>query len=141
MLDALDEEVSDWATAKIYDRILKSVNWTVKGIHKMNKYEVKDNRRAHIVDLTEGTCSCHKWQLSGLPCGHVCAVVRVTGLTSFEGLVKDWFLRTTLKNTYSGMFNPTEDVASWETRDDLQVVLAPVIIKRQAGRPKNKDRI
>ncbi|PWA40828.1 phospholipase-like protein [Artemisia annua] len=100
--DALDEEVSDLATAKIYDRILKSVNWTVKGIHKMNKYEMKDNRR---------------------------------------GLVKDWFLRTTLKNTYSGMFNPTEDVATWETRDDLQVVLAPVIIKRQAGRPKNKDRI
>ncbi|PWA85581.1 transposase, MuDR, MULE transposase domain protein [Artemisia annua] len=96
--DALDEEVSDWATAKIYDRIIKSVNWTVKGIHKMNKYEVKDNRR-------------------------------------------DWFLRTTLKNTYSGMFNPTQDVATWETRDDLQVVLAPVIIKRQAGRPKNKDRI
>ncbi|PWA72868.1 transposase, MuDR, MULE transposase domain protein [Artemisia annua] len=100
--DALDEEVLDWATAKIYDRILKSVNWTVKGIHKMNKYEVKDNRR---------------------------------------GLVKEWFLRTTLKNTYSGMFNPAQDVATWETRDDLQVVLAPVIIKRQAGRLKNKDRI
>ncbi|PWA89680.1 transposase, MuDR, MULE transposase domain protein [Artemisia annua] len=139
--DALDEEVSDWATAKIYDRIIKSVNWTVKDIHKMNKYEVKDNRRGHIVDLTEGTCSCRKWELSGLPCGHVCAVARVTGLTSVEGLVKDWFLRTTLKNTYLGMFNPTQDVATWETRDDLQVVLAPVIIKRQAGRPKNKDRI
>ncbi|PWA68174.1 hypothetical protein CTI12_AA313100 [Artemisia annua] len=139
--DALDEEVSDWATAKIYDRILKSVNWTVKGIHKMNKYEVKDNRRGDIVDLTKGTCSCRKWQLSGLPCGHVCAVARVTGLTSVEGLVKDWFLRTTLKNTYTGMFNPAQDVATWETRDDLQVVLAPVIIKRQAGRPKNKDRI
>ncbi|PWA85098.1 transposase, MuDR, MULE transposase domain protein [Artemisia annua] len=139
--DALDEEVSDWATAKIYDRILKSVNWTVKGIHKMNKYEVKDNQRGHIVDLTEGTCSCRKWELLGLPCGHVCAVARVTGLTSVEGLVKDRFLRTTLNNTYSGMFNPTQDVATWETRDDLQVVLAPVIIKRQAGRPKNKDRI
>ncbi|PWA62743.1 transposase, MuDR, MULE transposase domain protein [Artemisia annua] len=139
--DALDKEVSDWATAKIYDRILKSVNWTVKGIHKMNKYEVKDNQRGHIVDLTEGTCSCRKWQLSGLPFGHVCAVARVTGLTSVEGLVQTWFFRTTLKNTYSGVFNPTQDVATWETRDDLQVVLAPVIIKRQAGRPKNKDRI
>ncbi|PWA54586.1 transposase, MuDR, MULE transposase domain protein [Artemisia annua] len=127
----------DW-----YRQLLqRCVNWTVKGIHKMNKYEVKDNRRGHIVDLTEGTCSCRKWQLSGLPCGHVCAVARVIGLTSVEGLVQTWFLRTTLKNTYSSVFNPAQDVATWETRDDLQVVLAPVIIKRKAERPKNKDRI
>ncbi|GJX33107.1 transposase, MuDR, MULE transposase domain protein [Tanacetum coccineum] len=28
-----------------------------------------------------GTCQCRKWQLSGLPCGHVIAVTRYLGLT------------------------------------------------------------
>lgn len=141
MLDAMDEELSDWATAKIHDRIIKSVNWTVNGIHKMKRYEVKDNRRCHIVDLTKGSCTCRKWELSGLPCGHVCAVARVAGLTSVEGLVQDWFFRITLKNTYEGLFNPVQDVSTWEGPDDLQRVLPPVIVKRQSGRPKNKDRI
>ena len=111
MLDAMEEEISDWATSKIHDRIIKSVNWTVKGIEKMKKYEVKDNRRGHVVDLTEGTCTCRKWDLSGLPCGHVCAVARVAGLTSVQGLVQPWFFRITLKKTYEGLFNLVEDVS------------------------------
>lgn len=141
MLDAMEEEISDWATSKVHDRIIKSVNWTVKGIDKMKKYEVKDNRRGHVVDLTEGTCTCRKWDLSGLPCGHVCAVARVAGLTSVQGLVQPWFLRITLKKTYEGLFNHVEDVSQWEAPDDLQTVLPPIIVKRQAGRPKKKDRI
>nr|GEX73558.1 transposase, MuDR, MULE transposase domain protein [Tanacetum cinerariifolium] len=40
----------------------------------------KDHRALHVVNLTKGECSCHKWKLSGLPCGHVCAVSRVLNM-------------------------------------------------------------
>ncbi|GJW11787.1 transposase, MuDR, MULE transposase domain protein [Tanacetum coccineum] len=53
----------------------------------------------------------HRWQLSGLPCGHVCAVARV------------------------------EDVSTWEIPNEIQQVFPPDMGKKQSGRPKNKDRI
>ncbi|GKE23431.1 hypothetical protein Tco_1434943 [Tanacetum coccineum] len=39
------------------------------------------------------------------------------------------------------MVNPLKDPSLWHALNDLQLVLPPVMNKRQAGRPKTKDRI
>ncbi|GJZ39254.1 transposase, MuDR, MULE transposase domain protein [Tanacetum coccineum] len=103
--EAPENELCDWAAAKVYDRI------------------------------------CRKWQLSGLPYGHVCDVCRVSGLTNCNLWAKPWFKKTTLKTTYQEMVYPLKDSKMWQAPNDLQLVLPPVMIKRPAGRPKNKDRI
>ena len=140
-IDAVDGELSDWAAAKVQDRMFKSANWIVNGIENGEIYQVYDNLRTHVVRLTEGTCTCQKWQLSGLPCGHAIAVCRVLGLSDSSQLARDWFKKTTLKSTYDPLIFPLGDVSSWETPPNIQVVEPPLMDRRPAGRPKNKDRI
>ena len=119
----------------------KSANWPVNPIEHGSLYEVNDRRNKHIVDLRENTCTCRKWKLSGLPCGHAIAVCRIQGLSSCYHLAKDWFRTTKLKATYQGLIYPAGDISSWELPTNLQVVKPPKMGKPQAGRPKKKDRI
>ncbi|GJU42479.1 transposase, MuDR, MULE transposase domain protein [Tanacetum coccineum] len=109
--EAPENELCDWTAAKVYDRMLKSANWTVRPIDHLKLFQVFNKLEVHQVDLVAFQCSCRKWQLSELPCGHVCAVCRVS------------------------------DPKKWQAPNDLQLVLPPVMIKRPAGRPKNKKRI
>lgn len=92
------------------------------GIEKDRVYEVRDTKKRHIVDLEQGHCTCRQWQLSGLPCGHVCAVGRFAGLTSVKKLAKAWFYNTTLKGTYKDIIYPLKDVTEWDTPDDIEPV-------------------
>lgn len=84
--------------------------------------------------------SCRKWQLSGLPCGHVCAVCREEKLTNCNKWAETWFTKTALKGTYHEMVYPLEIESEWHDPGNLQKVKPPLMDKRQAGRPKNKDR-
>nr|GEU49850.1 hypothetical protein [Tanacetum cinerariifolium] len=108
---APENELADWAAAKVDNRMLNSTNWTVNTIYHLKLFQVYNKREVHQVDLVAFECTCRKWQLFGLPCGHVCAVCRVS------------------------------DTKPWQAPNDLQLVLPPVMNKRPAGRPKNKDHI
>ncbi|GJV37943.1 transposase, MuDR, MULE transposase domain protein [Tanacetum coccineum] len=105
-------ELSDWAIAKITKRRQKSVNWIVGAIDRYIVYHVDDRRRMHTVELYSGTCTCRKWKLSGLPRGHVLALVY-----------------------------PVGEVSSWQRPNYLQVVKTPLMDKKLVGRPKSKARI
>ncbi|GJZ46476.1 transposase, MuDR, MULE transposase domain protein [Tanacetum coccineum] len=139
--DLQDKELTPWASAKIRYRMLKSSNWCVNGVLRYNIYEVRDNKMIHMVYLEKGECTCRRWQLSGLPCGHVYAIARVEALTNVNNLAKLWFLNSTIKATYEGIIYPIKDIPTWQTPNDLQVVLPPVMGNKLPGRPKNKDRI
>ncbi|PWA88193.1 hypothetical protein CTI12_AA120990 [Artemisia annua] len=91
--------------------------------------------------LSNGGCTCRQWQLSGLPCGHVCAVARFVGLTSVKRLAKAWFYNKMLKGTYEPIIYPLKDTTMWENPDHIQQVSPPLVNKRQAGRPKKNKRI
>ncbi|PWA84900.1 hypothetical protein CTI12_AA152370 [Artemisia annua] len=133
------DALTSWASAKVNDRMIKSATWVVRGIRHGKIYQVRDSRSVHTVNLTEGECSCRKWQLSGLPCGHVCAVARFSGMSNCNHWAKGWFSQTTLKRTYQQLVHPLKE--PWETPGDVQVVLPPAIVKRQPGRPKENQRI
>nr|GEW13559.1 hypothetical protein [Tanacetum cinerariifolium] len=135
------DELSKWAAAKVKHRMLKCEKWTVKGIDKFRAYEVKDNKIVHIVELVKHQGSCLKWQLSGLPYGHVCVMSRCFGMTNYNKWAKGWFSKRTLKATYQEFVYPLPNQNVWVTPNDLQVVLPPALVKPQLGRPKKKDRI
>nr|GEV59714.1 transposase, MuDR, MULE transposase domain protein [Tanacetum cinerariifolium] len=96
IIQAPKNELSDWAVVKVYDKMLKSANWTVRPIDHLKLFQVFNKREVHQVDLVAFQCSCRKWQLSGLPCGHVCGVCRVSAARMDEerlrnaGVYMDW---------------------------------------------------
>ncbi|GJV67306.1 phospholipase-like protein [Tanacetum coccineum] len=51
------------------------------------------------------------------------------------------FLNSTIKATYEGIVYPVKDIPTWQTPNDLQVVLPLVMGNKLPGRPKNRDRI
>ncbi|GKF77169.1 hypothetical protein Tco_0229639, partial [Tanacetum coccineum] len=65
----------------------------------------------------------------------------VEGLTNANNLAKPWFLNSTIKAKYEGIVYPVKDIPTWQTPNDLQVVLPPMMGNKLPGRPKNKDRI
>ncbi|GJW16961.1 transposase, MuDR, MULE transposase domain protein [Tanacetum coccineum] len=133
--------LSDWATHKVMDRMQKSANWRVHGILHSKIYQVDDRRRVHRVDLNTRSCSCHKWQLSGIPCGHVIAVARVMGCTDCSELALGWFRKTTLYSTYQELVYPLGESSTRHCPDGLQVVKPPKMDFPKPGRPKKIDRI
>nr|GEV15672.1 hypothetical protein [Tanacetum cinerariifolium] len=68
--EAPENELCDWAAAKVYDRMLKSANWTVRPIDHLKLFQLFNKLEVHQVDLVAFQCSCRKWQISGLPCGN-----------------------------------------------------------------------
>ncbi|GKE96610.1 transposase, MuDR, MULE transposase domain protein [Tanacetum coccineum] len=123
------------------DRMQKSAHWKVLRIEFGRLYQVDDRRRVHQVDLTSRTCTCRKWQLSGIPCGHVIAVSRKMGCTDCNDLALGWFKKTTLYSTYQDLVYPAGEPSFWVRLDGLQVVKPPNMNFRTAGRPKNTNRI
>ncbi|CAI9299606.1 unnamed protein product [Lactuca saligna] len=57
----------------------KNVNWASQYTARWNgsdKYQVQGLwQDQHVVDMIERVCSCRKWELIGLPCKHVIAVL------------------------------------------------------------------
>ncbi|GJX32482.1 hypothetical protein Tco_0242337 [Tanacetum coccineum] len=113
-----------------------AINETLEQLYIV--YHVDDRQRMHTVELYSGTCTCRKWQLSGLSYGHVLAVCRVMGLTYFNHLAKGWFRRKALEGTYQELVYPVGEVSSWQRPNYLQVVKSPLMDKKLAGRPKSK---
>nr|GEV96830.1 hypothetical protein [Tanacetum cinerariifolium] len=73
--DEHKHELTPWAEAKLAQRIAKSATRTVRPAANY-LYNVVDYYKNTTVDLNTRTCSCGQWQLSGLPCGHLIAVMR-----------------------------------------------------------------
>nr|GEW11842.1 transposase, MuDR, MULE transposase domain protein [Tanacetum cinerariifolium] len=62
-------EITASAANKVAKKRMKSATWVVNGVNAY-QYEVSDGQYIREVNLQTGICGCHKWQLSGLPCGH-----------------------------------------------------------------------
>ncbi|GJU84981.1 transposase, MuDR, MULE transposase domain protein [Tanacetum coccineum] len=96
-IDAAADELTEWAAAKVHRRKLKSAKWIVDEVDKRQVYQVNDLRNVEIVDLDSHECTCRKWQLSRLPCGHVIATSVYLKLTNCCLFAKHWFRKTTIR--------------------------------------------
>ncbi|KAJ9544968.1 hypothetical protein OSB04_024675 [Centaurea solstitialis] len=71
----LRRRIGEWAQQKIQKSIEKSYRWTAHGIG-YDRWEVRDYGNNAEVDRRHRCCTCLKWQVSGLPCGHAIAVAK-----------------------------------------------------------------
>ncbi|TXG73466.1 hypothetical protein EZV62_002045 [Acer yangbiense] len=69
-------QLSPWATELIKERNYDSEKYTVCPIDLVN-FNVKDGNKDGLVNLSEKTCSCMKFQVDKLPCCHALAAIRL----------------------------------------------------------------
>jgi hypothetical protein len=132
--------LTKYAEEKIVKRIRKSATWRVTGINQDN-YEVDDGGKKGLVDLLNRSCTCQQWQLSGLPCGHVICVSRYLKQTDCSHFALNWFSKDVYRDTYRETVNPLGDQSDWEIPDNYVPIKPPLMNKRQAGRPRQNNRI
>ncbi|GKA97750.1 transposase, MuDR, MULE transposase domain protein, partial [Tanacetum coccineum] len=114
---------------------MKSATWVVKGVNAY-QYEVSDGQYIREVNLQTGIYGCRKWQLSGLPCGHVIAITRFLGLTDCVHYVADWFKKPKYQGTYSESIHSLGNMQQWEFPENIQKAIPPRMDNPQPGRPK-----
>ncbi|KAK9195608.1 hypothetical protein WN943_003732 [Citrus x changshan-huyou] len=100
--------------------------------------------RNFLVHITDGTCECGMWQVSGVPCKHAVAVILHKGGQP-ENYVHHYLTKESFMMTYMGTINPIPDECAWpevEVEPSPNVVVpvkvGPPDIKALVGRPKKK---
>ncbi|XP_019162689.1 PREDICTED: uncharacterized protein LOC109159120 [Ipomoea nil] len=98
-------------------------------------FEIKGSYDQHQVDLRAKTCSCRKWDLTGLPCRHV---IRAIWLKKGNGPIYEYvdscYTVDTYVKTYSGSIHPMAGPSEWP-QSDIEPPLPPLVTTK-VGRPK-----
>ena len=93
-----------------------------------------------VVNLNERVCSCRKWEVSGIPCRHVVAVIYDMANNDMdvgcpEDYVHDSYKLETWKAVYSFKINPVSGKQYWEKFDCPTTLIPPKQVPK-AGRPQ-----
>ncbi|KAL0440218.1 UNVERIFIED_CONTAM: hypothetical protein Slati_2504800 [Sesamum latifolium] len=84
----------------------------------------------HTLNLSEQTCSCRKWQLTGIPCAHAIAGIFFMGYKP-EDYVDECYKKTVFLKTYSHLMMPLHGPEEWPQSD--RKLLLPRVIERMPG--------
>jgi hypothetical protein len=98
-----------------------------------------------VVDVVDKTCTCRKWELTGLPCKHAIAAnwdMSANGQDE-DGGPESWIhpchWLETWKQVYSYKVGPINGRNMWP-KADCPTVLTPPVYHKPVGRPKKKRR-
>ncbi|KAK2663510.1 hypothetical protein Ddye_002084 [Dipteronia dyeriana] len=130
-------QLTPWATELIKERNIDSEKYTVRPIDSVN-FNVNDGIKDGLVNLSEKTCSCAKFEVDKLPCRHTLVVIRYSKkpLPDYCG---DCYKTTSWVEAYAGIISPIGHPNDWNIPEDVRskVVLLPPF-RAQAGRPRKK---
>ncbi|CAO2038750.1 unnamed protein product [Urochloa humidicola] len=135
-------------TDKILPHITKELNVRSRNlkyvIHKEpnNTEEVEGTTQKlktwrHTVDLDNRTCSCKRWQITGLPCTHAMCLINASRNRNVENYVDDYYSVERFQKAYEGAVMPMTDRNQWP-KVDLGFKLWPPRLKRAAGRSRSR---
>ena len=99
-----------------------------------------------VGDINQRTCTCMTWKMSGLPCSHVCAVIRTLRHDVYE-YINPCFHVSMQHFIYSGQLQPLPTHNMLKVCDDGSLqdcvgnffpALQPPHVRRPPGRPRQK---
>ncbi|KAL3641418.1 hypothetical protein CASFOL_016386 [Castilleja foliolosa] len=99
------------------------------------QFEVLSFNTYHAVDLDQRSCSCKKWDYTGIPCCHAVAAIWKMKLKP-EDFVDDCFHKQTYLRSYKPIMRPLIDRSLWPKTGHEPVL--PPILRNKPGRPKKK---
>jgi hypothetical protein len=89
--------------------------------------------KEYVVDFPTRTCTCNRWQISGIPCHHAIACCRADRIPP-ESLVHPCYTKETYLEAYGYNINPIRGKAFWEKVNGVHVF--PPLYTKIMGRPK-----
>ncbi|XP_039056792.1 uncharacterized protein LOC120199880 [Hibiscus syriacus] len=102
------------------------------------KYQVSVGpSNQHVIDLENHSCSCRKWDLTGIPCIHVVSVMVLNNQRP-ESYVHNSYFVTNQREIYSHFIQPMIGPNQWLTDTTCEPVIPPTI-RRPPGRPKKRE--
>ncbi|XP_028070557.1 uncharacterized protein LOC114273018 [Camellia sinensis] len=91
------------------------------------------NGQQFVVDLGDSTCSCRKWDLTGIPCCHAISAI-YDKHEQPEDYVAHWYKKETYLASYKPMIYPINGSEMWPK--SVLPGLLPPKVKEQPGRPR-----
>ncbi|KAK0606883.1 hypothetical protein LWI29_005602 [Acer saccharum] len=86
-----------------------------------------------VVDLDQRSCTCRRWNLTGIPCSHSMVDIYSKGDDPTK-YVDKWYLKDTFKKCYSSVLHGIRTEKFW-SKTNMPPLLPPMDVN-QAGRPK-----
>jgi len=90
-----------------------------------------------VVDLKDNSCTCNFWELVGIPCRHVVAVINYR-LEEPENYVHKYYKREAYQCTYGEQISPINGQELWPKTNSQQIL--PPTYKTPLGRPRKLRR-
>jgi hypothetical protein len=142
---AKQKEVEKWISTicpKIKKKIDKFTEWSkkcfvdpaAKGLYHVSSLEFE---KEYVVDMPTKTCTCNRWQLTGIPCHHAIACCREDRF-DVDALVHSCYKIDTYKRAYAYNLVPLRGRVHWEKMNG--VVVLPPLYTKVMGRPKKNRR-
>ena len=97
-----------------------------------------------VVTISQKTCTCRYWELTGIPCKHAVAVNWDMAQNKMNpGLIEEWvhpcYRLETWRKMYSHTIGPINGPTMWP-KSQVQTTLLPPTYHPQPGRPNKKRR-
>ncbi|GJW32621.1 mutator type transposase [Tanacetum coccineum] len=107
------------AVARVFDIIKEASSECIVDWNGADQYQVKGYlQEQYVVNLNQRTCSCRKWEISGIPCKHAIAAIHDMADNGND-------------------VNPVNSRELW-SKFDCPTTLLPLKIHPQIGRPPKK---
>ncbi|CAH9081057.1 unnamed protein product [Cuscuta europaea] len=119
---------------KLNTNILASQGWNVD-FNGDDGYEIKKGRGQFKVSLKKRSCSCRRWDLSGIPCAHAICAIYDKGEEA-EAYVDHCYSKEMYQKTYSYTLHPINGELLWPRTQHEEIL--PPFPKKMSGRPKKK---
>ena len=102
-----------------------------------DEWEVEHDNDKHVVNLKDWSCTCNKWEVTGIPFSHgfACLVKRRENPDKF---VHDYYTKATYIEAYKDNIKPMPGMEQWD-RSALPQPLPPPL-RKMPGRPSKKKR-
>ncbi|KAL6225712.1 hypothetical protein ACLB2K_004561 [Fragaria x ananassa] len=88
----------------------------------------------NVVNIARRTCTCRRWDLSGIPCKHAISAVYLKRHDPADDYVAACYLKKTYMSIYDNLIQPVNSMDMWSRGEDH--VIQPPQYLRQPGRPR-----
>jgi hypothetical protein len=101
-------------------------------------WQVQSGDHTEEVNLDKRTCSCRKWDLTGMPCNHAVSAIYQAGMHP-EDFVSDFFKKPMYVASYRPIFYPMPAQHGW-TKTNTPDIMPPKFKDHMLGRRQEKRR-